>query len=215
MVVIFSHLLNLKIFRQPSCPHFCALCPVSIAIPLHPLLVSVAEQTTLSVKSVAKGNRRRDRTKVDLKVERHVGAGVVVRLDRTADLMVSDLGVDLLPLPEDVVDHGVVHVEKGFWSDSQQKWFARVERAVLINSPPGLLAAFPAWPSMPPMPKWPPAWIAGGNQSGSPSICLSKLAKSGWSSTFWTSIGLASLCKIAGCMISEQSFLSKHAHVVD
>lgn len=67
-----------------------------------------------------------------------------------------------------------------------------------LDLPPGLLAAFPAWPSMPPMPKWPPAWMAGGNQSGSPSICRSKLAKSGWSRTFWTSIGLASLCKIAG-----------------
>lgn len=35
--------------------------------------------------------------------------------------MVSDLGVDLLPLPEDIVDHGVVHVEEGFWDDGQQK----------------------------------------------------------------------------------------------
>lgn len=74
-----------------------------------------------------------------------------------------------------------------------------------MNSPPGLLAAFPAWPSMPPIPKWPPAWMAGGNQSGSPSICLSKLAKSGWSMTFWTSTGLASLCKIAGYIVSGKS----------
>jgi hypothetical protein len=37
--------------------------------------------------------------------------------------VVSDLGIDLLPLPEDVVDHGVVHVEEGLCNDSQQEWF--------------------------------------------------------------------------------------------
>ena len=94
--------------------HISATRPTPITIPLHSLLVSVAEKATLGIEGIAERNRRRDRTKVDLKVERHVGAGVVVRLHGTADLVVSDLGVDLLPLPEDVVDHGVVHVEEGF-----------------------------------------------------------------------------------------------------
>ena len=90
-------------------------CPIPTTAPLRSLLVSVAEQTTLSIKSIAQRNRRRDRTKVDLKVESHVGAGVVVRLHRAADLVVSDLEVELLPLPVDVVDVGVVHVEEGLW----------------------------------------------------------------------------------------------------
>jgi len=94
--------------------HISATVPTPITIPLHSLLVGVAEKTTLGIESVTKRNRRRNRTKVDLKVKRHVGASVVVRLDRAADLVVSDLGVELLPLPEDVVDHGVVHVEEGF-----------------------------------------------------------------------------------------------------
>jgi hypothetical protein len=88
-----------------------ATYPIPATTPLHSLLVSVAEKTTLGIESITQRNRRRNRTEVDLKVERHVGASVVVRLHRAADLVVSDLGIDLLPLPEDVVDHGVVHVE--------------------------------------------------------------------------------------------------------
>lgn len=102
---------------SPFAPYF----QILVTTPLHSLFVSVAKQTTLCVESIAQRNRRRDRTKVDLKVERHVGAGVVVRLHGAADLVVSDLGVDLLPLPEDVVDHGVVHVEERLWDTRVSK----------------------------------------------------------------------------------------------
>jgi hypothetical protein len=93
---------------------------VTVHVTTPTLLICIAEEPTLSIEGITQSNRRRDRTEIDLEVERHVGAGVVVRDDRTADLVVSDLRIDLLPFPVHVVDHGVVHVEERFWNGDQQ-----------------------------------------------------------------------------------------------
>jgi len=112
---MYSYISNEELAR--NCQPVRAICQILATTALGFLLVSVAEKTTLSIESITQRNRRRDGTKVDLKVERHVGAGVVVGLHGAADLVVSDLEVDLLPLPVDVVDVGVVHVEEGLCNE--------------------------------------------------------------------------------------------------